>query len=393
MAPRKVDKRPLSADCVMKAGVTRANWRTHPHSVWAFQNLGSFLPVAEVHAADFVRPLQEKLLDLSQLCFSAPDGEAISWAAFLEATHTDAMIVLHRGAIVFEHYANGMRPETPHMLFSITKSLVGLLAEMLIADGVIEEEARAATYVPELEDSAFGQPTIRSLLDMRDGIRFDENYPDPDAQIHLYSAAYWGATEGGVRATLPQTGSVGEAGSFAYRTPVTDVVGWCIVRAAGKPLAALLSERIWSRIGAEAPALWVRDTGGHEIAATGLNSTLRDVGRLAQMLVDRGCVEGVQVIERAILDRIAQGGDRAAFARSEMATRPGWSYRSHWWVPPEPGRLCALGVFGQRVLVDAPSRLAVVRFGSHPTASNAAKDEIHDRALDAIRAYVAMQRP
>jgi CubicO group peptidase (beta-lactamase class C family) len=111
------------------------------------------------------------------------------------------------------------------------------------------------------------------------------------------------------------------------------------------------------------------------------------------MLVDRGCVEGVQVIERAILDRIAQGGDRAAFARSEMATRPGWSYRSHWWVPPEPGRLCALGVFGQRVLVDAPSRLAVVRFGSHPTASNAATDEIHDRALDAIRAYVAMQRP
>jgi CubicO group peptidase (beta-lactamase class C family) len=58
------------------------------------------------------------------------------------------------------------------------------------------------------------------------------------------------------------------------------VIGWCLVRATGKPLALLLSERIWSRIGAEVPALWVRDTGGHEIAATGLNATLRDVGRL-----------------------------------------------------------------------------------------------------------------
>ena len=372
----------------MKAGVTRANWRTHPHSVWAFRNLAGFLPVAEVAAGPCLLPLEERLLNLSGIRFATADKDAIGWSEFLELTHTDAMLVLHRGRIIFEHYANGMAPETPHMLFSITKSIVGLLAEMLIAEGILDERAQAALYVPELAEAAFGVATIRSLLDMRDGVQFDENYANPGAEIHLYSAAYWGKAEGGVRAALPRVGSAGAAGAFAYRTPVTDVVGWCVVRATGKPLAQLFSERIWSRIGAEKPAFWVRDTGGHEIAATGLNTTLRDAGRFALMLVDHGRRGGEEVIAPAIIDRIASGGDRASFAEAGMITRPGWSYRSHWWITPQAGRFCALGVYGQRLIVDIPNELAIVRFGSHPVASNSVTDAIHDAALAALTSFV-----
>jgi CubicO group peptidase (beta-lactamase class C family) len=223
---------------------------------------------------------------------------------------------------------------------------------------------------------------------MRDGVRFDENYADPDAEIHRYSAAYWGKKEGGVRAALPRIGGAALSNGFAYRTPVTDVIGWCLTRATGKPLAALLSERIWSRIGAEHAALWVRDTGGQEIAAAGLNATLRDVGRFAQLLVDRGRAGNSEVVAPAIIDHIAAGGDRAAFARSGMTTRPGWSYRSHWWVPPEPGRFCALGVYGQRLLVDIPNQLAIVRFGSHPIASNTVTDHLHDAAFAALLSHL-----
>jgi CubicO group peptidase (beta-lactamase class C family) len=373
---------------MMKAGVTRANWRTHPHSVWAFQNLASFLPVAEVAAGPVARPLDEAPLDLSGIRFTTPDSESMSWSDFLGHSHADAMLVLHRGAIRFEYYANGMRPETPHMLFSVTKSLVGLIADMLIAEHVIEADAIAAHYVPELSNSAFRQATLRALLDMRDGVGFDENYADPEAEIHRYSAAYWGKKEGGVRADLPRIGGAALSNGFAYRTPVTDVIGWCLVRATGKPLAALLSERIWSQIGAEHAALWVRDTGGQEIAAAGLNATLRDVGRFAQLLVDRGRAGNSEVVAPAIIDHIAAGGDRAAFAYSGMTNRPGWSYRSHWWVPPEPGRFCALGVYGQRLLVDIPNQLAIVRFGSHPIASNTATDHLHDAAFAALLSHL-----
>ncbi|HZG08144.1 MAG TPA: serine hydrolase [Allosphingosinicella sp.] len=370
-------------------GVTRENWRSHPHSVWAFQNLASFLPTVEVPAGDWVRRFDERPVDLSGLCFEAPDHGRLSWTGFLDSTHSDAMLVLRRGTVLFEHYANGMAADTPHMLFSVTKSVVGLLAEMLIERNVLEEAGSASDYVAELVGSPFGQATVRGLLDMRDGVRFDEDYANPRADIHLYSAAYWGSAQGGVAAALPGIGTAGEPDAFAYRTPVTDVLGWCLTRAAGMPLSRLVSELLWQPIGAERPAFFVCDTAGHEIAAAGFNATLPDVGRFAQMLANDGVVEGKQVVSRAIVERIAAGGSRAAFAQAGMATRPGWSYRSHWWVPPEQASFCALGVFGQRVLVDAAEDLCIVRFGSHPIASNTITDDVHAAAFGALRRFLA----
>jgi CubicO group peptidase (beta-lactamase class C family) len=369
-------------------GVTRANWRGHPHSVWAFQNLASFLPTVEVPAGDRVRRLDERPVDLSGFSFEAPDTGGLSWSDFLDSTHTDAMLVLRRGAVLFEHYANGMAADTPHMLFSVTKSVVGLIAEMLIEREVLEEARTASHYVAELAGSPFGQATIRGLLDRRDGVRFDEDYADPRADIHFYSAAYWGQAQGGVAGALPAIGRAGEPGAFAYRTPVTDVLGWCLTRAAGKPLGQLVSELIWQPMGAERGAFFVCDTAGREIAAAGLNATLRDIGRFGQMLASYGEVEGEQVVSRRIVERIAAGGSRAAFARTGMATRPGWSYRSHWWVPPEQETFCALGVFGQRLLIDTAKDLCVVRFGSHPIASNTATDGIHAAAFEALRRFL-----
>jgi CubicO group peptidase (beta-lactamase class C family) len=374
-------------------GVTRRNWRTHPHSVWAFQHLASFLPTAEVAAARDACPLAEQPIALDDLRFETPETGQLSWAEFLENTHTDAMIVLHHGRILFEYYANGMHAGTPHMLFSITKSVVGLLAEMLIESGDLDETQSASHYIDELNGSPFGQADMRGLLDMTDGVLFEEDYANPGAQIHLYSAAYWGTAEGGVRAALPHIGGAAEPGAFSYRTPVTDVLGWCLACAAGKPLADIVSERLWQPIGAERPAFFIRDTGGIEIAAAGLNATLRDVARFAGMLAGRGRVAGKQVVSRAIVERIAEGGNRAAFARAGFATRFGWSYRSQWWVPPERGRFCAMGVFGQRIFVDVPAALAIVRFGSHPVASNAATDAVHAAAFEALIAILPRRRP
>jgi CubicO group peptidase (beta-lactamase class C family) len=372
-------------------GVTRRNWRTHPHSVWAFQHLASFLPTAEVAAGRVVRPLAEQPIALNDLRFETPEAGQLSWADFLETTHTDAMIVLHHGRILHEHYANGMHAGTPHMLFSITKSVVGLAAEMLIESGALDETQSASHYIAELNGSPFGQATIRGLLDMTDGVVFDEDYANPGADIHLYSAAYWGDAPGGVRAALPGVGEAGPPGGFSYRTPVTDILGWCLSRASGAPLAALVSELLWQPLGAERPAFFVCDTAGREIAAAGLNATLRDVGRLAQILADRGRVGDRQVVSRAIVDRIAHGGNRAAFAQAGMATRRGWSYRSHWWIPPRPGAFCALGVFGQRILVDTAMGLVLVRFGSHPVASNAPTDAVHAAAFDALRGFLCSE--
>jgi CubicO group peptidase (beta-lactamase class C family) len=371
--------------------VTRDNWRTWPHSVWAFQHLREMLPSKIVPASPDPRPLPRRKEDIAGILFEDEFGALTSWDEFLARTHADAMLVLQDGAVLFETYRNGMNARTPHMLFSVTKSVVGLLAELLADDGAIDLSRSASAYVPELTGSAFGSASLHALLDMRDGVPFDENYADPNAAIHSYSASYWGGAPGGARAALLRLPPARTASNtFAYRTPVADAIGWTLVAATGRSLAELVSELIWQPIGAEQDASFVLDTAGHEIAGAGLNATLRDIGRLAQMMLDGGRAGDRQVVPEPIVRALLAGGCRDAFARGgAFPTRPGWSYRSQWWVrhEPEPA-LVALGVFGQRAHLEPAHRLALVRFGSHPVASSAETDPIHDRALRAIATHL-----
>lgn len=369
--------------------VTRDNWRTHPHSVWAFQNMASLLPTRAVPRGDGpVLRIEEARADLDFLVFADPEGLPTTWLDFLARTHTDAVLVLHRGRLVYERYRNGMNVATPHMLFSVTKSLVGLVAAQLAVSDRIDLGLSAAAYVPELDGTAFGAATVRDLLDMRDGVPFGEDYADPGADIHLYSAHYWGDGKGGTERALMRLGTRAPTpGAFAYRTPAADVIGWVLRRATGQDLSRLLSAELWSRIGAERDALFVLDPAGHEIAGAGLNCTLRDLARFALHLRGNG------LLSQDLLSDLLTGGDRGAFAASgQHRTRLGWSYRSFWWVRHKPApALSALGVFGQRIFYEPTRDLIVLRFGSHPVASNAATDPIHDIAFAAVAIHLEQE--
>lgn len=201
----------------------------------------------------------------------------MAWNSFLEETHTDASLILYNGKIIFEHYARNMKPTTPHMLFSITKSFIGLLGEILIAEGIVDPEKKVEEYVPELKESAWAGSSLRSLLDMTDGVDFDETYSNPEAEVHKYSRAYWGPTNetetpGGVYSLLPHFKNrlaPREGEIFKYRTPAGDVVGWALQKATGQSLADLFYSRLWTHIGAADEAYMIVDTSGQEIAATG----------------------------------------------------------------------------------------------------------------------------
>lgn len=351
-------------------GMTPENWRQRPWSVWAFRNAAVFLPTAPVAAPGPALQLPRARAD---------DDPA--WRAFLDATFATAAIAVRRGLVTHEDYAPGMGPHRPHMLFSITKSVLGLAAERMIAAGAIREGDRAGDVVAELGASVWARATLRSLLDMTDGVAFEEDYATPDAAIHRYSAAYWGTQPGGVRPALAAMEGVPRAGGgFSYRTPVADVVGWMVERAGGAPLSDLLSAHVWGPIGAEHPALHVLDTGGAAIGGTGLNATLPDMARLGLALLPGGMLAELGA-------KIAAGGDRAAFARSPQAeTRPGWSYRSFWWVRHDPPALAALGVYGQRLWVDAATGLVVARFGAQSAAANAPHDIAHWTAFARLAA-------
>jgi CubicO group peptidase (beta-lactamase class C family) len=171
-----------------------------------------------------------------------------------------------------------MGPDTPHMLFSVTKSFTGLLAEILIAEGTLDPEKKIEEYVPELKGSVWAGSSLRSLLDMTDGVDFDENYSDPEAEVYKYSRAYWGPAPGqkfddcGVYSLLPSfknRTSPAEGKIFKYRTPAGDVVGWALQKATGESLKDLFFTRVWAPSGASDEAYLIVDTAGQEIAATG----------------------------------------------------------------------------------------------------------------------------
>lgn len=368
--------------------VTRENWRLYPYSRWAFQHTRELVPSRAIRRSDRPRVLRHDLADLSALTFDDGDGKAVSWEEFVSTSYTDAMMVLRNDAIVYETYRNGMTQDTPHHCFSVTKSFLGLIAETLIATGQLDPLAPVTAHVGELAQSGFAGATIRDLMDMTDGVRFDEDYGNPDADVHRYSASYWtpALATGGARETLSRlTARDAEPGmSFSYRTPVADALGWVIERATGRRLADLFSDLLWQPGGCVDDGHFLVDIAGQEIAASGLNVTTGDLARLALLMLDADSPVPLEA-RRSIY----AGGDRTLLAASRHTERAGGSYRSQWWVSHNPhGGISALGVYGQRVYLEPATGLALIRFGSHPIASNAYTDVMHRNAIDALRCFL-----
>lgn len=380
------------ADVPDERRVTRDNWRLHPFSSWAFQHVRELVPSRAIRRAEIPTPLTYEPIDLSGLRFAGRAGESMDWTGFLEATHSDAVLVLHRGKIAHETYLNNMGPRRPHHLFSISKSFIGLIAEILMARGSVRRDDRVGDLLPELAVSAWRDVTLGHLLDMTDGVSFGEEYDNPASDVHLYSASYWtpATASGGTLQRLRElTRSDSAPGSaFRYRTPPADVVGWMLRRATGMRLADLLSDLLWRPAGCSEDAFLLVDTAGDEIAGSGLNATTHDLARIARMMIEAAHGQEA-VLPAAATASLAAGGDPAllrALSTAPSPAHPYHSYRSFWWIRQgEPPGFNALGVFGQRLHIEPEHDLAFIKLGASPVASNLADEPLHRRAFDSVR--------
>lgn len=169
----------------------------------------------------------------------------------------------------------------------------------------------------------------------------------------------------------------------------TDVLGWLISRVTGQPLTEVLSEKIWSKMGADMDAYFTVDSIGTPFAGGGLNAGLRDMARLGQMMLDDGKLAGEQIVPEAVIANIRVGGDRRAFADAGYSFLQGWSYRSMWWITHnDHGAFMARGVHGQSLYIDPEADMAIARFASHPVAGNAANDATTLPAYEALADYL-----
>lgn len=369
-----------------------------PQFRWSFSNMRQLAPTTNVSRGLGAPRVLERAMrdDLDTVSFT-PLGasESMTWGQAFDANFTDGIVVLHQGRIVYERYAGVFSESKQHLAQSVTKSFFGLIGQMLINEGVLDENATVAHYVPELKDSAFGDATIRQVLDMRTGLKYSENYADPKAEIWDHVRAgnvlprppgYQGP--GSFYEFLQSVRKESEhGGAFAYKTVNTDALGWVIRRATGKSIGDNLSERIWSRLGMEQDAYFTVDSVGNEFAGGGLNTGLRDLARFGEMLRNDGRVGDEQIVPKSVIDDIRGGGDHSVF--SGYPTLPGWSYRSMWWVSHnEHGAYMGRGIHGQAIYVDPEAQMVIARYASFPQAANAFNDPTSLPAYHALARHL-----
>jgi len=393
--------------------VTARNWQDPPVNRWSYWHVDEILPTYRVSRGDGPpRALPPSAAADGGSLLAVPvtraDLSASSVGEVLDDTFTDAYLVLQDGELVTERYGPLGAPDRPHALMSVSKSVVGCVAAVLIDRGQLDPDREITDYVPELAASGYAGALVRHVLDMRSGVRFLEEYANPESDIRrLDEWIGWQPGQGEPRglyrflATLEAEAPHGER--FLYRSAESDVLGWVCERAAGLPMATLISELIWAPMGAEHDAVLLHDGVGTAVHDGGLCATARDAARFGQMLLDGGLIpDGTGGSRRVVPPQwlrrawAVDSDTRAAFAASpaEWAFPGGWYRHQFWFRPGDYGDvLLCLGIHGQMLHLSRRTSTVCVKFSTWPQAQNPAYLEDTLRAFDAVGGFLAGRDP
>lgn len=332
---------------------------------WAFQNMSqiNFVePVSRGAGPVFALPYSD--MNLLDERFATSGGESVPLRDLLQEMKVDGFIVLQDGVILSEAYFNGLDPNQRHIVFSVTKSIIGILVGTLISEGLIETGSPASDYLPELEGTTIGSATVQQLLDMTASFEWNHDRSNPNSQVRVNSMAGaftprppdfpFANTLEFVQSLKP---NIDHGTQYIYSPANTETLGWIVTRVLQQDWQEAFADRIWSRLGAEHDAFITVDPQGHGFATAGVNATLRDLARLGLMLEGEGYFNGQQIVARSFIDDTRNGDEavRAAFENSRERTRLGDQafYRNQFRViDSEAGEFVALGAFGQLIYVN-----------------------------------------
>lgn len=367
------------------ATITSKNWLDAPSNREAFRKVEDVLSVVEVSNDPENKDAFEQLLvDPERLTLLNSDSAAVDIERVLESTYTDGFIVLRDGHISYEWYAPGQSISDKHIVFSVTKSLVGSLVGILVDQGLIDTQAFVPQYVSELVGSAYDQVRVRDLLDMTVSLEFEEAYLDHDSAYARYrESTGWCQSEVdrtplGMHQFLAQIppGNEPHGTRFDYLSVNSDVLGWVCERAAKDTLASLISSLIWKPMRAESSAYITVDRFGAPRAAGGFGCTLRDMARFGECMRNGGALGGSQIIPRSWVESTTGLGDGSAWKNGAMADWiPGGGYKNQWWLANDSnGAYFAAGIYGHWIYI-APARgVVIVKQSSRPQGP-ASKEE------------------
>ena len=360
--------------------ITRDNWGYPPFNRDSFQDVQSLFPTARLKRGFAgASEIPVGLKPLKTIEFENLEGNKQSIGEMLHATYTDAFLVLKDGVLVYEEYLNDMEADTLHLLNSVTKSFVGMLAGVLYENGVIDPDKYLSDYIPEFKDTVFSLTTLQHALDMSAAVEYGEDYADPKADF-WHEAAVVGWRPHLLNAESPDTlfdyalalrdreKQQLDGEKFHYRTVLTNIVAMAIERATGERCQDLIEKYIWEKLRPEQDAVIVVDKTGFPYVGAGMNACARDLARFGLMLLNDGNYNGEQIIPAAWVraTREADEGYRDRFAKSDYGMiLPGGHYKNQVWVANIHNMLC-IGIHGQLIYIDQSNGLVIVKLSSWP---------------------------
>ena len=329
-------------------------------AVYTFSHSDQLLPSRKVLRGGNVRPLLASDRQLKTLVIPS-GGRTYDLYDYLSMNRVAGLLILKDGKVVREDYQLSTTPATQWASFSIAKSITSTLVGAAIADGHIKSlDDRVEQYVPELATGAYAKVTVRQLLQMASGVKWDETYTDPKSDRRKLLEIQLKGAPGSTLRFMNSLPRAAEAGTlWKYSTGETFVIGALLEKAIRRPLAQYLSEKLWSRLGMEQDAAWWTESqNGLGLGGSGVSATLRDYGRFGQFVLEGG--KGV----------VPAGWFEEASRRQVLGGKP-VDYGYLWWTIPSTdpihaGAFRAVGIFGQFIYVNQAERLVIVVLSARP---------------------------
>lgn len=336
-----------------------------PHDeVATFEHSESIYPYRVVPRAGPIHTLPASAKQLKNVHFDW-NGKHYDLFDYLADNRIAGLLILKNGEIAFEDYELGATPNTRWASFSMAKSVSSTLVAIAIQQGLISSlDAPITQYVPELKGGGYDGVSIRNLLQMASGVRWDETYTNPESDVSKLGARLLSGKPGTVVSYMSALSKAGPPGSiWNYSTGETYLIGAVIERAVHKPLATYLSENLWSRLGMEQDATWwLESPGGMGLAGAGIGATLRDYGRFGLFVQRDGALDGKRVVPEGWF----QNAGRAHVIGGKSV-----DYGYQWWPIPagdpiHEGAFEAIGIYGQHIYINQKEKLVIVVLSARP---------------------------
>ena len=376
--------------------VTLDNWRKYPFNSWSFVNVRNLIPTSPIYNnPDKKVILQKQLIDIDDLVIDHKNT-SYKLKEIFKICDTDAFLVMHKGKIKFEFYDKFTRFNTPHIIFSVSKSLTSLLTGILVEKKVININSYISHILPETKGTAYEDATVRNVLDMSIASGFIEDYTGQAEIFKKYrSSTGWDLPETNSKQTvkglhdflssMPKSNQK-HGKKYHYCSPHSDLLGWIIERASGENYSKIMADLLFKKAGMNHEANVTVDKWGASRAAGGISVSPYDLLLISELVRNHGSNKNGQVIPASWIEDFVNNKNNNSYLNQDNLERfPNGNYRSKWYQTGfKDNEYCAIGIHGQNIWINPQKEITIVRMSSASDPINIKTEELMFSVFDEI---------